>query len=304
MSNILLLGASGFIGNSILRNGVENKSIKSIVAIQHKTKVKHYESDKVRIINGSIDHIELHTSGCDYLIHAARQSSQKNKIGRILLSLNGKNKNQNLLREFGLLQNIKRLSYVSGSLMYGNQGHSLITESNSINPVSFAKDYIYAEQPFIRQSKSDQRIQLIRVPWVFGNGSWFKKFYLDFMYKNNKVPLYGDGKNLMTFIEIDDVSKGILYANQKTEASVLNLFMPDYITQENFVNLISNFTGLGIHKYSDAQLKNSFENAVYQAFNTNIKLGSELDLQEQIIANMQFKTVSEMLSNKLPIYFL
>lgn len=303
MDKLLLLGASGFIGSSILKTADSAQNIKSILAFEHKTPIDIDLSNKTTIINGQIGKIDLSKTNASHIIHAARNASSHGRIGRLISALGGQHFNHKLLEKFQQLRtsNNTKIWYISGSLMYGNNLTHPATESSVLNPISYAKDYIYAETPFLKAVKENVNVHLIRVPWVFGNGSWFKRFYLDYIHKNNAVPLYGDGKNIMTLIERGDLAKAILSCFKNGDNPIMNLYMNDYCTQESFVQILQEITNLPIIQYSNQELKKEFGNAAFEAFTSSIKLSSDYN-QKPIHAVMKYNSISEMLHAELPLF--
>src|SRR5690606_31245748 len=127
MKNILVLGASGFIGKQIV-NSLQKQSNCYIMALEHKTalsgldkKIYRYKSSLSRI---NFDDLPVLP---DIIVHAARNRTGRfGKIGRHLMSLKGKWANQRLLSKIKKLKSPPRLIYLSGSLMYGSLPEYLI----------------------------------------------------------------------------------------------------------------------------------------------------------------------------------
>ena len=209
----------------------------------------------------------------DIVVHFARNSSKHfRKWGRLIGSVKGYFGNKRLLNYLSRQHKQCRVFYLSGSLMYGNHTE-IVTEKTTLQPISFAKEYIYAEQPFLTNTKKNTAVTFVRVPWVLGNGSWFDAFYLKKIKTEQAVPIYGDGSNQMAFILNQDIAKCMVHLLDKSFHPIVNLAYDYYITQVEFSQLIANKLQLPL-KTIPLQ---TFERAIKEAFTSSIKLGSELD---------------------------
>jgi hypothetical protein len=115
------------------------------------------------------------------------------------------------------------------------------------------------------------------------------------------VPLYGTGQNWMTLIDLEDLGKSIIALKYAPFVPVINLFMEDYITQEQFATLLSQYSKLPVKPIRTSELKSDYEPAVREAFATNIKLGSKYHFKSVSDA-MRFKSVEEMIASRLPAF--
>jgi nucleoside-diphosphate-sugar epimerase len=87
-------------------------------------------------------------------------------------------------------------------------------------------------------------LSIVRPPWVLGSGSWFQQFYLNTASKSGKVPLFGDGSNLMSLIHVDDCAAQIIsVALGGTPGKTYNLCAMPPVTQQEFVTELCRLTG-------------------------------------------------------------
>jgi nucleoside-diphosphate-sugar epimerase len=297
MSKIAVLGGSGFIGSAIIDAALAQSGIDRITALQHRTTLGYGRQERLQVLEGSLSRLPSSVFAADVLYHAARQSSSNGRLGRLWQSFSGRRKNARLADQ--LAQAGLRTYYFSGSLMYGNSNEK-IDECHPFNPISFAKVYQYAEQPFVSRSRCNTGTVLLRVPWVFGNGSWFRRFYLEPIFKKGHVPLYGSGNNFMTFIDRTDLANAALLLADYPPLAQANLFMDDYITQEEFASHLSNYYGLPIRRYTESEILKLGGSLLLEAFTSSIRLDTIHSSCRELLLKNRFKTVAQMLCQRLP----
>lgn len=278
MKNILLLGGSGFIGKEILQALLEAGH--RVVATEHNNKIG-LQAQNLSIIHTSFRDLDL--AGLpfqpDIIVHAARNRTGRfGKFGRFFMGHKGKKENQALLGDIKKQQKPVKFIYISGSLMYGSHPGKLIDESFPTAPVSYAREYIHAEIPFLEEiKKNNNNVVMLRVPWVVGNGSWLKWAYTDYRQKHNTIPLYGEGSNKMTFVDVQYVAKSVCTLISTDFHGLLNLYHPQYLSQAEWAQLLTDETGSPLQKITTADPGKS---AFTEAFHTDICLSSRhTDLQ-------------------------
>lgn len=297
MSKVAILGASGFIGSAIVGKAASDPQITKVLALQHRQAVAGAEDGRVEILQGSLSELPAQIFEADDVFHAARQASSNGRMGRLFRSVTAQVKNRQLLARFDKADT--HVWYLSGSLMYGSSTQP-IDEAAPINPLSYGRLYQYAEQPFLKRSQRSPKVHIIRVPWVFGRGSWFERFYLEPMLGEGHVPLYGKGDNTMTFIDREDLGTAVLGIAAHKEVPVANLFMNDYLKQADFAALLHSFTGLPVRSYSEEAIKAKGGILLLEAFNSNIRLSTCSDHCAAVLSANRFCSVEEMLKVRLP----
>lgn len=271
---VLVLGSNGFIGREFVKELLSNKREDDQFYFLNRT-LPAQQIEGVHYFTGDFTHFDWTSLPCspDIVVHFARNSSKRfRKWGRLIASVKGYFGNKRLLNYLSRQHKQCRVFYLSGSLMYGNHTE-IVTEKTTLQPISFAKEYIYAEQPFLTNTKKNTAVTFVRVPWVLGNGSWFDAFYLKKIKTEQVVPIYGDGSNQMAFILNQDIAKCMVHLLDKSFHPIVNLAYDYYITQAEFSQLIANKLQLPL-KTIPLQ---TFERAIKEAFTSSIKLGSEID---------------------------
>ena len=269
--NVLILGASGFIGKKILE--LFSLNFSNISYLVHKTPIKNIDGFK---IFGSLENLSfdsLEACNPDIVIHCARLNGSS-IIGRYKSALIGYHSNISLLNKLEQLNKPILIIYISGSLMYGNN-HNIVLESNNLNPISFAKQYSIAEKPFINKKMIQCRVTMVRPGWVIGNGSWFKRYYLDHIKSNLEIPCYGNPDCMMSIIDVNTLAKKVLsIACSKFYYPVYNPLGYEPITKNRFLNILQNVYNLNIVKKDIPYI---IDKAIFDAFNSSILLGSDFN---------------------------
>lgn len=270
---ILVLGSNGFIGREFVKELLDNTQEADQYFFLNRT-LPAQKIDGVHYFSGDFTHFDWSSLPCspDIVVHFARNSSKRGrKWGRLWASIKGYFGNKRLLNYLSKQHNQSRVFYLSGSLMYGNHT-GIVTEKTLLKPISFAKEYIHAEQPFLKNTSKNIAVSFVRVPWVLGAGSWFEAFYLKKIKTDQTVPIYGEGENQMSFILNQDIAKCLVHLIEQPYQPVINLAYNYYITQAEFAQLIAHKQSLPV---TSIPLQ-PFERAIKEAFTSSIKLGTEL----------------------------
>lgn len=212
----------------------------------------------VRVLKGGLGNFAWPDDDPPHVIFHCARLSGRGKWGRYLAAWRGNLANRRLLRRLDKT----RLVYASGSLMYGDCGEQPVFEDAPLRPTSYAREYIIAERPLLR----DCRVMIFRPGWILGPGSWLEWFYL----RDDAVPLYGSGTNLMSIIHRDDCAAAMVRVARHGRPGVYHPPNSIVVTQREFVERLAAILGLPIREESLA----GKERAVREAFTCSINLRS------------------------------
>ncbi len=302
--NILVLGGTGFIGSELLATLRSIDSRYNVLVLVNRTdaavSLEHFET--IRGSLGSFDLRAAESFNPDLIVHMARNRGS-GALGRLLAAEKGARANRRLLSWMKGREAPPRLLYVSGTLMYGDCGRGSVTEEQPLNPTAFASQYILAERPFIKESaKGGVPVSMLRPPWVMGTASWFKGYYLDTMSRFGFVPQYGDGKNIMSFIDVTDCAGLIeLAASSGVPGQNYNLFVPGAaIEQREFASLLSDISGLPLRVFNRSEVRKRYGDTVWKAFTFSLNAST---VNKGFIEGYTFKypTVRSMVEKNLDI---
>jgi nucleoside-diphosphate-sugar epimerase len=273
--NIWIFGGTGFIGKALLNKLSENSQNNLHLLIHKNIPYQHLEY--FNTFTGSLTRFDLswlEKYPPDVIYHLARLGG-RNFLTRTIASQKGAKANSRLISFLSQMRYPPIVVYVSGSLMYGNQKNgNFANEFTPLSPVSYAKTYIQGEKPWIAaQHNQTSDVRFARPGWIVGNGSWFKSFYWNVFLKTGKVPIYGDGNQLMSVIHVEDCAGQIIHLAEYGEKNQnFNIFCGNPVTQNIFAMTLSDLLKADTEPVQIETLSKKYGNTVTQAFNTSIPL--------------------------------
>ena len=254
-ANALVLGASGFLGQSVVRRLIEEGWQLRLLLHKH---VPERLPRGLQVIRGGLNAVTPRDE--EVVFHCARLRGNRS-WGRYWAAWRGKQANLRIARNLGKT----RLVYASGSLMYGDCGDTPVFEDAPLRPTSYAREYVIAERPFLNAP-----VMMFRPGWILGPGSWLEWFYLQPAEQTGAVPLYGGGRNLMSIIHRDDCAAAMIHVARHGNPGVYHPPSTAVVTQRQFVEQLASELRLTIREVSLA----AKERAVREAFTASINLQS------------------------------
>lgn len=222
--NVLVLGASGFIGRHLI-DELSGMPEMAVTAAIHKEQLA--KSTGVRNISFRLEDINLQflqQNSFDYIFHLARiPGGRYGDVSRWYAGFKARLLNERLLKCIDKLDRKPKLVYLSGSLMYGDHGKSATAEDEKLNPAGFAKYYYRGEKPFLERITKSKSIWLLRAPWVLGNGSWFQQLYKK-PALSGRLPMYGNGGRDMSLITVEDCAAMLIYYALNAPPGIYNIY--------------------------------------------------------------------------------
>lgn len=273
--NIWILGGTGFIGKALVKCLSNSEDYLLHLLVHRNIPFKFLEP--FSIYSGSLENFDLswiEKYPPDIIFHLARLGGS-NTISRSFSSRKGAKANQRLIQFLLKLKTSPVIVYVSGSLMYGNQkNESLANENSELNPISYAQYYYRAEEPWLKEQLSGQLdIRFARPGWILGQDSWFRIFYREPFIRNGKIPLYGDGSQLMSLIHLEDCAAQIVNLAEKGQRNQnLNIFSGPPVSQKDFAELIAKHLDTEVEHIPVSKLKKKYGKAVIDALTSSIPL--------------------------------
>lgn len=271
MKNALVIGGTGYLGRHVIAS-LKSRSI-TIYATCNKTPFP--QDSAINVVHGgiaAIDHELINRIKPDVIFHLARPAIPRlRRLGRIVAAQLAAYYNQRLIRQLMLSRHRPRLVFASGSLMYGNSSNPH-DEDAPLNPVSYARDYLAGEMPLVRLASSGSYpCMVIRLPWMLGNGSWFRWFYLNSVARSGKIPAFGNTLNMMEIIDVHDAAQMVIAAADKAgKPGVFNVVTQGAISQDVFLQTTASAFDAAIVDHSE--LFGKVEKAVYEAFTSSIQI--------------------------------
>ena len=275
--NIWIFGGTGFIGKALV-NELSNNSQNNLHLLIHKN-LPYQHLEYFNTFRGSLTNFDLRwlvEYPPDVIYHLARLGGSNN-LTRSLASFWGAKANSRLISFLSQINHPPIVVYVSGSLMYGNQEKgNFADESAALNPVSYAKHYIHGEKPWIEaQLKQTLDVRFARPGWIVGNESWFKSFYWNEFLRTGKVPIYGDGNQLMSIIHVEDCAGQIIHlADHGRINQIFNIFCGNPVKQRIFSETLAELLAVRTEYIDNKTLKRKYGSTVSQALKTSVPLST------------------------------
>lgn len=239
---ILLTGATGFIGSSLLDALIEIFGKDQIVSFTSNPTNKcqfllhnNYKFDNEIFVDSELSEI-------DTIIHAGaftpKSSINSNNIDQC---------NSNILNTARLinahLPRLKKFIFLSTLDVYGYDNP--ITEESPVNPGSlYGHSKLYCEKMIYNWAFQNSIIyQILRIGHVYGPGEEkYQKLIPTVMNRiinNESVKLVGTGDDIRTFIYISDVVESIIKSFYlETSNEIINVVGEEQVSVKNLVNKI------------------------------------------------------------------
>jgi len=266
--NVLIIGGSGFVGSELVNMLINDSSVQ-LHLLEHRNKLNVPEDNIVRGNLFSLNKNLLSKIKPDIIFHLGRiNATSFGSIGRTYAALKGKLANEQLIKNLEELDYPTKLIYLSGSLMYGSGYHD---ENANLSPVSFARQYILAEKPFLKKRSGNLSVIMARAPWIIGNGSWFKSLYLDIIEKKKIIPQYSDDDFKMNLINVSECANMLYFLSTQQINGVINLAPTFPVYYKNFIQTLSSF--YPEIPISDCR-KDKFSSAFKEALNVEVTMRS------------------------------
>ena len=210
---ILVTGTSGFIGKHLLKSLIKKYGKENILALTSKPiddcnylLHNNYNFDKNFFINSGYSHI--HT-----IIHAGAYTPKTSKDANNIVKCNS-NLNNTTQIILSNLPQLKKFIFLSTIDVYGFENP--IKEDSLLAPISlYGQSKLYCEELLKAWASQNNIIyQILRVGHVYGPGEEMYKKIIPITISNiiqsQPVKIYGEGKEIRSFIYISDVVEAIL----------------------------------------------------------------------------------------------
>ncbi|MEL0238227.1 MAG: NAD(P)-dependent oxidoreductase [Gammaproteobacteria bacterium] len=227
--NILITGASGFVGLPILNNLIKSIKVNQIYALTRKIKDNYPKHEKLKWIevnlNNSFEVSEIvNKNKIDVLIHLAWSDIPDFSSSKCINNLN---QSINLINTVLENTECKKL-LLAGSCFEYNQPFGECFENNNAKP----KDYFtwsklsLLEYLLLKSKEHDASLAWFRLFYVYGanqrQGSLLPTLYRSLI--ENKVPSLNTPKNANDFIYVEDVAEAFEIAlHSEFDSGVYNL---------------------------------------------------------------------------------
>ena len=255
MTNIVVTGASGFIGShlvdQLLAKGYDVIGIDNMRTGKKENLSDAMNNDKFRLLISDIRDDDLAIQigdDIDAIYHLAAISSVRMSIEDPLLvndvNASGTVKILELAREL----NAKRVVFSSSAAVYGDPEEMPVREGFALKPLSpYAASKIAAEM-YIRSYGSSYDIDstILRFFNVYGPRQAFSEYsgvvsiFTNHALSNEPIKIEGEGSQTRSFVHVSDVARATLLAGELKTAigATINISGKDLISILHLANLL------------------------------------------------------------------
>jgi len=256
---MLITGGAGFIGSNFARYMVKKYPEHEFTVFDKLTYAGNLENileirDKqnYKFVRGDVCDLNFLTyilKDTDVVFHLAAESHVDNSIGNSLEFTKTNAYGTHVLMEAAHLNKIKRFIHVSTDEVYGDITEGSFKEDAKLvpnNPYSASKA---AAEMIVRGYYTTYKLPIIitRGNNVYGPHQYPEKIISRFICNlilDRKVPLHGEGKNIRTYIYVDDVSTALDAVFNKGEiGEIYNIGTHDEISNLELTKMLINKLG-------------------------------------------------------------
>jgi uncharacterized protein len=237
--NILITGASGFVGQKIIE--LIDRSEYNIRILSRKpserTDTFFWNPSNEEIEAGALENLEsiIHLAGAGIADQKWTKERKKEIIDSRVNSLN-------LI--YSKLDHSKKINLLSTSAIgfYGAQSSEFTLKEDDLPFGDFISDVCVKWEAAASQFKDqNHRVTILRVGVVLGKGGALNKMLLPF--KLNLGSPIGSGKQFMPWIHIDDLAQIYLYTLKNNLEGIYNAVAPEHINNKKFSQELSKVLG-------------------------------------------------------------
>lgn len=256
-----ITGAAGFIGSNFVNRELSNPDSKfsQILAFDSLTyagswsKINPVKSDvKLEMITGDIrnsNQLIESIKGSDIVIHFAAESHVDRSINSSQIFMETNVLGSHNVFEAARLNGVKTVIHVSTDEVYGSLESASATEESRLLPnspyaASKASSDLLARAMF---ETYDQDIRITRCVNNYGINQNNEKLIpkmIENLNLNKKIPIYGDGSNIRTWIHVNDHCEAILKVIHNGKAGhIYNIGTDVELSNLNLAKIIINLMG-------------------------------------------------------------
>lgn len=226
--NILLTGATGFLGHRTLEKLVEDERIHAVIATGRTLlPERHLQHSKIKYILGDLQNavfVEKLMSNIDCVINTASLSSP---WGREEEFVNANVLTQQNLINSAIKNNVTKFVYISSpSVYFTGKDRFNIKESDPL-PTKFINEYARTKREAEKLlEKSGLSFVILRPRALIGRGDTIIMPRLIRAFDENKLKIIGNAKNLVDLTPVANVVDAIIlsvFSSKESENQIYNI---------------------------------------------------------------------------------
>ncbi|MHA1492314.1 MAG: GDP-mannose 4,6-dehydratase [Promethearchaeota archaeon] len=261
---ILITGAAGFIGSHLTEELLKYDNYLILIdnlndyykgkeeQLKQITKnfeiSKDYEFIKADLVDKSI--YNKINSEIDIIFHLAAQAGVRYSIQNAAEVANNNIVSTVNIFEYAVQNNVKKVINASSSSVYGNPIYAPLDENHPKNPISpYAVSKlcgeIYADLYFRENNLPVTSLRFYTVYGPRGRPDMAIRKFLNLMFQDEKITIYGDGEQIRDFTFVSDIVNGLILSVESNGSSgeIFNLGCSNPITVNQLVDKLYVITG-------------------------------------------------------------
>ena len=287
--NILITGCFGFIGfnflNFLTNNHRDDFKVTGIDALKSQTSIinknKFLKENKINFFDLDINNIDnLNLKDIDIVVNFAAESHVDNSISDPITFIESNVRGVTCLLSWSLKNKVKHFIHISTDEIYGSFKKEFPDENTRYNPSSpYSSSKASAElicKAYTNTYGMD--IKIVRPSNNYGIYQQPEKlipFSIARLINNEKIEVYGTGKNIRHWLHVDDTSSAILKvieSNSKNE--IFNIGSGVYLENLDVVKKILQFLNMdySMVEFVEDRLGHDFRYAVNFEKNKKIRM--------------------------------
>lgn len=268
MKNVLLIGGSGFIGSSIVRQLISSRYNISILEMPGANNPWILTRPDVKIYHGKLSQFDLVKkivveNSVDTVIHLASTLIPSSTLEDYINEFDEIIKPTLKLISFFAISNIKFVFFSSGGTVYGVDERGYFSESDKRNPISYyGQSKLILEDSIMFESRKSKLNYLIlrpSNPYGVGQNIFGKQGIIatsiGHLLNNEKIKVWGDGNVIRDYIHIDDLAKGaVKIIESKKNNEIFNLGSGKGHSVNEIIAILKKCTNIDFEvEYSEAR---------------------------------------------------
>lgn len=260
MKKVLILGADGFLGSNLTESLVKDGKYKiRAFDLFPDGKSRNLEAfqKKIEIFQGNFFNkydLRRALKGIDYVFHFISLTTPGSSMEDPLIDIDTNIRGTVRLLEECVKAKIKKFIFPSsGGAIYGNQGKDLLSEDDTLNPISpYAISKLTIEK-YLEYYRAHRKLDylIIRYSNPYGprqnvvGSQGIIPIFLNLVKENKPIVIFGDGENIRDYIYIDDAisnTKKLVFKGNQPKNRIYNIGSGEGTTINQIVEIMGKVT--------------------------------------------------------------
>ncbi len=218
---VLVTGATGFVGSSVVRAMLENENEYEVIGlVRNAAKAQPLEALGMKIAIGDMLTPETYVpyvAEVDAVIQAAQYGVQGRLTASKVQQINHADDLMTTAIAHACIAYDKKLIYTNGCFAYGDHGDEWITEETPMTPSAMGVGHV-AVVKRLNELHAQQALKVIILTagFVYGPGGMFKSSFYDTLLKG-QLRVFGEGQNYWSPVHVEDLARAFVKVVESKE---------------------------------------------------------------------------------------